>query len=76
MQKEGDSLVIEPSIPASWQEYVVHYRHQNTMYHIFVRNPHRVQSGVVRITLDGVIVQGAVLLTDDRKEHQIEVLMG
>ncbi len=76
MQKEGDSLVIEPCIPASWQEYVVHYRHRNTMYRILVRNPDRVQSGVIRITLDGVIVQGAVLLEDDRDEHQIEVLMG
>ncbi|MPM69252.1 Cyclic beta-(1,2)-glucan synthase NdvB [bioreactor metagenome] len=76
IQKEGDSLVIEPCIPAHWQEYSVQYRYRNAVYHISVRNPDRVQSGVVRITLDGVNVQGSVVLKDDSKEHRVEVLMG
>ncbi|MPM69885.1 Cyclic beta-(1,2)-glucan synthase NdvB [bioreactor metagenome] len=76
IHKEGDRLIINPCIPAGWQTYSVEYRFDSATYHITVRNPNRVQTGVTCITMDGVILSGAAALKDDEKEYWIDVLMG
>ncbi len=76
IHKEGDRLIINPCVPAGWQTYSVEYRFDSATYHITVRNPNRVQTGVTCITMDGVILSGAAALKDDEKEHWIDVLMG
>jgi len=76
IRKEGEHLVIDPCIPAHWQTFRVEYRYCSDWYHIIVRNPNRVQSGVVSITVDGETVFGAVSLQNDAKEHWVEVSMG
>jgi cellobiose phosphorylase len=76
IQKEGDRLIINPCIPAGWQSYSVEYHFDSATYHITVRNPNRVQTGVVSMTMDEENLTGAVALKDDAREHWIDVLMG
>ncbi len=37
--KKGESLTIDPVIPPSWDGFKIHYRYEETVYHIEVLNP-------------------------------------
>ncbi len=74
--KRGETLEMDPCIPASWKEFRLRYRHGSTMYHILVRNPQNVQCGVAHTLVDGVEVTGAVDLADDGRIHEITVTLG
>jgi cellobiose phosphorylase len=75
--KAGDTLRFEPCIPARWREYHIEYLFGETVYHIAVSNPHEIQRGVSRLTLDGgEITDGQILLVDDHRAHHVAVLMG
>ena len=76
IRKEGAFLAIDPCIPAHWQAYTVEYRYLSATYHLSIRNPNRVQSGVSRITMDGENISGTLALQDDGREHRVDVLMG
>jgi cyclic beta-1,2-glucan synthetase len=77
-RKRGSALSIDPCIPRSWKGFEVTYRHGRTLYRITVENPKRVGSGVSRISLDGATLQGGTLvpLSDDGREHRIDVVIG
>jgi cellobiose phosphorylase len=73
---EIDHLRIEPLLPAEWQGFDLHYRYRETFHHIHVR---RVGAGndVVRVVVDGVERPGKrVALSDDRREHHVDVEIG
>ena len=75
--RRGDRLRIEPRIPGEWKEYRIRYRHGSSVFHITVINPNGVESGVVRVEVDGAEQGGGeVVLRDDGKEHQVRVVMG
>jgi cyclic beta-1,2-glucan synthetase len=74
--KRGETLEMDPCIPASWTEFSVGYRHGSSSYQITVRNPLGAQRGVASSTLDGEPLNGAVPLTDDGKCHEVIVTMG
>jgi len=70
LRLEGNSLRIEPCIPAGWSEFKVHYRYRETVYHITVKSNSRVGS----LTVDGVAQSGRIIpLVDDSREHAVEV---
>jgi hypothetical protein len=49
------------------------------MYTVAVTNPEGVQTGIVALTLDGVVlnpVAGDVPWVDDGKAHRVQVTMG
>jgi Cellobiose phosphorylase len=85
LQLEGDHLRIEPCIPDHWESYKIHYRFRDTVYHITVKRVGEKPEQVIRVTLDGVVVngdgvgggsgqlQGMIPLVDDRREHYVEV---
>jgi cyclic beta-1,2-glucan synthetase len=76
-KKHGDRLLIEPTIPASWSDFRLHYRVGSTLYHITVENPRGVQRGVARVEMDGGVLEDkAIPLRDDGAEHHVRVLMG
>jgi hypothetical protein len=51
------------------------YRHRDTVYHISVRQSSAGDAGV-RVSVDGVVQsEPTILLLDDRREHQAEVLL-
>ena len=84
LQLEVDHLRITPCIPAHWQSYKIHYRYRETFYHITVKCVGEKPEQVIRVTMDGAVVNGAgadgtgrqqgiIPLVDDRREHHVEV---
>ncbi|MBF0367555.1 MAG: hypothetical protein HQK50_18415, partial [Oligoflexia bacterium] len=45
----GNQLQIKANIPPEWKSYKIHYRYQQTTYHIEVKNPQGLSSGVSSI---------------------------
>ncbi len=77
LQLEVDQLRIAPCIPAHWPSYKVRYRYRETIYHLTIRNVGEPAAAGQRITLDGVVIEGAAIpLVDDRRDHQVEVVLG
>ena len=75
-------LLIDPSIPASWDQYSVQRRYRGHKLHIHVENPDHVQHGVRAVTINGKqldLINGAYITEDmilDCNEVQICVQMG
>ena len=76
---EVDHLRIAPCVPAQWQSYKIHYRYRETVYHITVRRVAEKSGQVIRVTLDGTLLngegrgQGTIPLVDDRREHSVDM---
>jgi len=70
---ETDRLYITPCIPEEWREFKLHYRYRSTIYNIIVkRDPS--SEDVVSIKVDGIVqTHSYIQLTDDRKDHSVEV---
>lgn len=77
---EANYLRIAPCIPDWWDSYKIHYRYRETVYHITIRSGARKSSKVVRVTVDGTLVNcvdddgtGLIPLVDDRATHYVDV---
>ena len=72
LRLEVDILSFAPCLPVEWNEYKIHYRYRETVYHITVR-----QGSVGRessLTVDGVVQSTKALrLVDERREHSVVV---
>jgi cyclic beta-1,2-glucan synthetase len=75
-QRQADQLRFNPCLPADWRSFKVHYRYQDTLYHITILQSeatHRVQ----RIAVDGVQQPNTTItLNNDRQDHQVVVELG
>ena len=73
-----DRLYLAPRVPDEWSEYRVHYRYRETFYHIVLRRSGERATRIVRITLDGAVIgeDGGIPLTDDRRDHHVDVELG
>ena len=60
LRRESNKLTIEPRIPREWKSFKIHYRYQETMYHI-------------NVTRMPVGTNKTVILINDAQEHQVEV---
>ncbi len=77
VRRRGDSLIVEPCIPSDWPGYEVDYRFGETLYRIRVENPKKVCRGVREVKLDGGVLPGeGIPLRDDRREHEVVVVLG
>jgi cyclic beta-1,2-glucan synthetase len=77
LRREGQHLRFKPCIPADWPGYEITYRHGDSVYHIQVQNPHRVEGGVKQITLDGVILPDQLIpLQAAGQVHEVIVELG
>jgi cellobiose phosphorylase len=77
IQRSGQTLQINPSIPKRWQSYQVTYRVGATTFQIRVDNPSGVNRGVKQVTLDAKVLSGnEIPLLDDGGQHQVIVLLG
>ncbi|MHB1053232.1 MAG: GH36-type glycosyl hydrolase domain-containing protein [Thiobacillus sp.] len=81
---EGDHLRIAPCIPTDWESYKIRYRFHDTFYHITIKRVGDTPEHMIRVTLDGVVIngsgidgtgkpQGMIPLVDDRRDHFVEV---
>jgi cyclic beta-1,2-glucan synthetase len=77
-RRRGSALHIDPCIPRRWTGFEITYRYGRSLYRITVKNPKGVCRGVSRLSLDGALLQGEALvpLSNDGREHQIEVVLG
>ena len=72
--RRGDTLTLEPRVPGAWPELAIEYRFGRALYAITVFEPARVGVDGGAMTLDGQVVEGAVLkLTDDGERHEVIV---
>jgi cellobiose phosphorylase len=73
----GDQLCIEPCLPADWDGFKLRYRYRETPYQISVTQVPATagaDTGVRRLTLDGVELEGtAITVVDDRQGHLVEI---
>ena len=74
--KKGETLRIDPCIPADWKQFSIEYRYGESTYAIRVENPSGVQKGIASITLDGSEVADAIELANDGNRHEVIVTMG
>jgi cyclic beta-1,2-glucan synthetase len=73
-RKRGETLFVEPRVPASWPGYTIEYRYGKSLYVIEVGNEGRVGQGPVEVTIDGQVVDGAgIPLVDDGERHTVTV---
>lgn len=72
LYKEGDKLVFKPSLPIEWDSVKVHYRYEETMYHITMLQ--KSTAGKLTVTIDGAFQEDATItLNDDKIEHDVLV---
>jgi len=70
---EVDKLSFAPCLPPEWQEFKIHYRYQETVYHISVMQTLPAGSEM-NVNVDGVDQSGkCISLVDDRKEHFVKL---
>ncbi len=73
----GTVLHVDPCIPRAWPRYEIDFRYHSSRYRLSVENPRGAMRGVTSISLDGGPVAGREIpLTDDGREHRIEVVLG
>lgn len=76
LRLEVDKLHVNPRLPRAWESFKIHYRYRETFYHITVKKITAETMPGIRVTLDGALQTGETIsLSDDRKEHQVEVLV-
>lgn len=72
-----DSFTIQPVIPEDWKECRIQRSFRGDLYDVRILNPDGVQSGVVRIEMDGRPMSGTELpIAGDGGVHEIVVVMG
>ncbi len=75
--RRGDTLTMNPCIPAAWDEFTIEYTFRSTTYFVRVQNPSHVERGVKSVCVDGnVLGDGVVKLVDDGAKHDVIVTMG
>ena len=68
VRKVGETLRIEPCIPATWDGFEVGYRYGRATYHIVVKN----SAGAQQIWLDGMLLPSpSIPLVDDGRVHEV-----
>ena len=69
-------LSINPCIPKDWKDYKIHYKYENSIYNIHVKNPNGKNTGVEEMYLNGQkIEEKKVKLVDNYKVNEIEIIM-
>lgn len=73
----GDSLVMDPSIPASWDSFTLTYWHSEACYEVYVENSQHISKGVVKVELDQQVIEDQrIPLTKEPGKHFIKIIMG
>lgn len=77
IKPEYDGLMIDPSIPKNWDGYTVTREFRGDKYHITIKNPKHVSTGVIKLIVDGREVKGNIIPeARDGKVHDVQVTLG
>lgn len=76
IRPEFGGLRVDPCIPSDWKEMKVTRKFRKATYHIHVKNPSGLCSGVREMTVDGRNISGNLLpVFQDEKEHDVMVIL-
>ena len=76
IRPDYNGLLIDPCIPA-WEGLTATRRFRGKTVNINVKNPNKVEKGVVSISINGEKVNGNVVPFDKMKDvNEVEVIMG
>ena len=76
-RKRGNTLFIEPCVPATWPEYSIEYRFGASVYAIRVERPAELKGLTAAISVDGIDIPGpGIPLVNDGQDHQVLVQPG
>ena len=76
LQRVGDHLQLNPSVPRDWREFQINYRFGSSMYHVLVKNRSDAKEKNTKITMDGEAMEaGLIPLKDDGQTHEVVVLI-
>ncbi len=74
LRKEKDELIIDPSTPANFGDYMIHYRYGTTEYEIRIESRSKGKLTTESLSIDGKTHPGnRVKLIDDGKPHLVIV---
>ena len=77
IKREGDCLIINPTIPEGWSSYKITYRFEEATYEIQVENPDGVSHGVVNLTFNGNQQSDlSIPLSSEKQTHYVTVTLG
>ncbi|HMA63763.1 MAG TPA: hypothetical protein VKO63_01150, partial [Chitinispirillaceae bacterium] len=77
VRADYNGLIVDPCIPAEWNEFSVKRVFRSTTFNIAIKNPSHVCKGIKSMTVDGVAVNGNIIpVITDGKAHDVEVIMG
>jgi len=76
LRAEYDGLRVDPCIPSAWEGFKAARKFRGNLLRITVHNEKHVSQGVVKMTVDGQVVEGNLVPLLNSGEHQIEVWMG
>jgi cellobiose phosphorylase len=72
--RRGDTLVIDPCVPAGWEEFTIAYRFGSSLYEILVQRPGELRREGARVSLDGEdLARAEIPLLDDGGRHAVVV---
>ena len=76
-RRELEGLLIDPCLPHTWRQAWIRRPFRGAIYEISIENPKGVQSGVERLSVDGVAQETPLIRPHgDGQVHKVEVLMG
>ncbi len=76
IKPEFDGLMIDPSIPAEWDQYEVVRVFRGDTFKITVKNPDHKSSGITSLVVDGVRVEGNIIPSfHDGQTHVVEAVL-
>jgi cellobiose phosphorylase len=75
LKLEVDKLTLTPCIPEDWDQFKLHYRFRETVYHISVRQNDEPSDRPNVIVDNACSLDGAIHLVDDRREHFVDVVV-
>jgi len=74
LRREADTLQFNPCVPAEWKSFTVHYRFNETVYHITLQLNNNYEN--IRVLLDNVEQADKLIhLADDKNEHVVIINM-
>jgi cyclic beta-1,2-glucan synthetase len=74
LQRTGDQLQLNPSIPKDWTDYQISYRFGRTLYHILVKQENAGTREKSQIIMDGkALTDGSIALKDDGQTHEVVI---
>ena len=76
MRPDAEGLIINPSIPSSWDSFTMEKKFRGCKLNITVENPNHKQSGVSKVILNGVELSGNKIPGDKlAAENEIKVIL-